>query len=115
MTYLGSCHCGKITLKVAGELTGVADCNCSICSRKGALLWCVPHGDLHVFAAESDIGRYTFKNHLIEHRFCRTCGMHPFAEDVHTKTERMAYINVRCLEGLDISMVPVQAFDGRSM
>lgn len=37
MHYKGSCHCGQIAFEVEGELTQVADCNCSICTRMGAL------------------------------------------------------------------------------
>lgn len=43
MLYKGSCHCGKITLEFEAELTGAVWCNCSICSRKGALLCAIPH------------------------------------------------------------------------
>jgi hypothetical protein len=42
MNYKGSCHCGQIAFEVEGELAQVADCNCSICSRMGALHWFVP-------------------------------------------------------------------------
>ena len=38
----GSCHCGNMKFEVEGELTQVVSCNCSICARKGALLWSVP-------------------------------------------------------------------------
>jgi hypothetical protein len=40
--------------------------------------------------------------------------MHPFGEGVDPKGNRIAAINVRCLEGLDLATVPVQHFDGRS-
>ena len=42
MIHRGSCHCGRIAFEVEGELTAAVACNCSICSRKGALLWAVP-------------------------------------------------------------------------
>jgi len=79
MLYKGSCHCGNISFEVEGELTQVVACNCSICSRKGALLWAVPRDALRLKRSGEDIGRYTFNNHVIAHRFCRTCGMHPYA------------------------------------
>lgn len=115
MTYAGSCHCGRITFEVDGDLTAVVACNCSICSRKGALLWCVPHERLRLLSSDDGIGRYTFNNHAIQHRFCPTCGMHPYAEDAASAAERMAYINARCLENVDPTTIPIQTFDGRSM
>ena len=115
MKYKGSCHCGKVAFEVEGELNGVMACNCSICSRKGSLLWFVPHEQLSVLTAEGDIGTYTFNQHVIKHRFCRTCGIHPYGEGTDPKGNRMAAINIRCLEGIDLESVPVQHFDGRSM
>jgi hypothetical protein len=115
MLYKGSCHCGKVAFEVDGELTAAVTCNCSICSRKGALLWAVPRGQLQLLTPEEGMSRYTFNNHVIEHRFCRTCGMHPYAEDVTSKGDRTAYVNLRCLEDVDLAAIPVQDFDGRSM
>jgi hypothetical protein len=115
MLHKGSCHCGRIAFEVEGEITGAVACNCSICSRKGALLWAVPHDRLRLLASDEGIGRYLFGRHTIQHRFCPTCGIHPYAEDVDTPGERTAYINIRCLEGLDLASVPIVEFDGRSI
>ena len=113
MLYKGSCHCGKVAFEVEGELTGAVDCNCSICARKGALLWAVPREALRLNTPEQELDTYTFNKHVIEHRFCRTCGIHPYAEDKAGQAERSAYVNIRCLDGLDLAAVPVQAFDGK--
>jgi hypothetical protein len=115
MKYKGSCHCGKVAIEVEGELNGAMACNCSMCSRKGSLLWFVPRDKLRVLTAEEEIATYTFNKHVIKHRFCPTCGIHPYGEGIDPKGNRMAAINVRCLEGIDLESVPVQHFDGRSM
>src|SRR5437899_12566076 len=115
MLYRGSCHCGAIAFEVEGELTGAVACNCSICSRKGALLWAVPRDRLRLLTPEQEIGRYAFNRHVIEHRFCRTCGIHPYAEATGAGAGRAAYVNIRCLENLDLASIPSQEFDGRSM
>lgn len=115
MRYRGSCHCGQVAFEVEGEVAGAVACNCSICARKGALLWAAPRDKLRLLTPEDGIGRYTFHKHAIEHRFCPRCGIHPFAEDAGAQPDRSAYINIRCLEGLDLASVPVADFDGRSM
>ncbi|KGM31475.1 GFA family protein [Inquilinus limosus] len=115
MLYKGSCHCGRVAFEVEGDLTGAVSCNCSICARKGALLWAVPHLDLHVRAEPVDLGTYLFNRHVLQHRFCRNCGIHVFAEDAAPGADRSAYINIRCLEDIDLAAVPVHEFDGRSM
>lgn len=115
MKYRGSCHCGRISFEVEGELDGAMACNCSICSRKGSLLWFVSSGQLQVQADEADIATYTFNRHVIRHRFCRTCGIHPFGEGTDPEGNRMAAINIRCLEDVDLEKVRVERFDGRSL
>ena len=113
MLYRGGCHCGNMTFEVEGELTQVVSCNCSICARKGALLWAVPRDKLRMLTPERGVGRYTFNNHIIEHRFCQTCGIHSYAESAGD--EPTAYVNIRCLEGVEPADLPVLNFDGRSM
>ena len=115
MKYKGSCHCGKVAFEVEGELNGVMECNCSMCSRKGSLLWFVPRDQLQLLTLDTGAGTYTFNKHIIKHRFCRTCGIHPYAEGIDPQGHPMAAINVRCLEGVDLKSVPVEHFDGRSM
>jgi hypothetical protein len=64
---------------------------------------------------EDDMSTYTFRKHAIKHRFCPRCGMHPFGEGADPSGNRMAAINVRCIEGLDLSSLTVEQFDGRSL
>lgn len=115
MKYKGSCHCGKISYEVEGELKGAMACNCSICSRKGSLLWFVPRDRLHLLTSEKDLATYTFNKHIIKHHFCPTCGIHPFGEGVDPKGQPTAAVNIRCLEGIDLEAIPVKHFDGRSL
>ncbi len=85
MLYKGSCHCGHIAFQVEGTLTGAMSCNCSICGRKGALMWFVPRETLHLLTAVENASTYTFNKHLIQHRFCPKCGMHPYGEALDSK------------------------------
>ena len=114
-TYSGSCHCGQIAFEVDGELTGVMACNCSICQRKGTLMWFVPRAQLRLLTPADAMATYTFNKHLIQHRFCPTCGMHPYGEGTDPQGKATAAVNVRCLEGVDLATLPVQYFDGRSI
>ena len=114
MTYTGSCHCGKIAFDVEGTLERAMACNCSMCARKGSLLWFVPRDQLRVRSGEDAAATYTFNKHVIQHRFCPTCGIHPYAEGTDPKGQRTAAINVRCLDGVDLDALQIQHFDGRS-
>lgn len=115
MKYKGSCHCGRIRFEAEGQLDGAMACNCSICSRKGSLLWFIPWDRLTLLTPEADVSTYTFNKHVIRHRFCATCGIHPFGEGTDPAGKRVAAINIRCLEGVDLAAVPVKHFDGRSL
>ena len=74
-----------------------------------------PATTCRVLTSEADIGTYTFNKHVIKHRFCQTCGIHPYGEGTDPKGNRMGAINIRCLDGIDLETVPVQHFDGRSL
>ena len=113
MKYRGSCHCGKVTIEVEGEIAGVISCNCSICQRRGSLLWFVPRDNLKL-TGEANLTTYTFNKHVIKHRFCSTCGVLPFGEGVDPKGNRMAAINIRVLEGIELEKIPVHHYDGRA-
>ena len=116
MIYKGSCHCGRVAFEVEGDLQSVMECNCSLCSRKGSLLWFVPRAKLHLMMPEENASTYTFNKHAIKHRFCATCGIHPYAEAMDPRTgQPTAAINVRCLEEINPASLKVQPFDGRAL
>jgi hypothetical protein len=113
MIYQGSCHCGRVAYEVEGEIQGALACNCSMCQRKGSLLWFVPRAQFRLRTPEDAAATYTFNKHVIKHRFCPNCGIHPYAEGVDPKGNAMAAINLRCIDGLDLAAIPVQEFNGR--
>ena len=116
MIYKGSCHCGKVAYEVEmDELKGVMECNCSICSRRGHLLWFVPRASMKLTTPESNATTYLFNKHVIQHRFCPECGIHAYGVGKDRQGNEMAMINVRCLEGVDYDALPVKHVDGRSL
>ncbi|HEY6132021.1 MAG TPA: GFA family protein, partial [Halioglobus sp.] len=110
MKYQGSCHCGKIAFEAEGEIENALACNCSICQRKGSLLWFVPRDKLELKTSADDIATYAFNKHLIQHHFCKTCGMHPYAEAKDPSGKPVAAINIRCLDNIELDKIPVQHF-----
>jgi hypothetical protein len=113
--YRGSCHCGTIAFEVDGTIDKAMACNCSICQRKGSLLWFVQPEAMTLLTPEDAARVYEFNHHRIHHRFCPTCGIHPYADGVNPKGAAMRAINVRCLEGIDLASIPVSHFDGRAL
>jgi hypothetical protein len=115
MLYRGSCHCGRIRYEVEGEVDSGMACNCSMCSRKGSLLWFVPRANLKLLTPEDAASTYLFNKHVIQHRFCPTCGIHPYGEGAGPGGAQMAAINLRTLEDFDLAGVPVKHFDGKAL
>ncbi|XZG69184.1 GFA family protein [Chitinibacteraceae bacterium HSL-7] len=115
MLYRGSCHCGRVAFEVEGQIEGAVSCNCSICRRKGALMWFVPRSALLLKTAEDAMATYTFNHHVIRHRFCPVCGIHPFGEGTDPKGNAMAAINLRCVADIDLDSLPVQHYDGAAL
>ena len=102
MIYKGSCHCGRVAYEAEGEI-------------KGSLLWFVPRDKFRLLTPEQQASTYTFNKHMIKHRFCPVCGIHPYAEAADRSGKPMAAINVRCVEGVELSSLAVKHFDGRAL
>lgn len=114
-TYEGGCHCGKVRYTVTSDLAKVLSCNCSICTKRGALLTFVPEAQFHAISGEDHLSDYQFNRHNIHHLFCKTCGIQSFARGTGPGGAKMVAINVRCLDGLDLSSLKVEPFDGKSL
>ena len=116
MLYKGSCHCGNTKFEIEGDIKQVMSCNCSICFRKGSLLWFAPREALRLSTPESNLEAYTFNKHVIRHRFCPECGIHPFGEGTDPKSGKpTAAVNVRCIENIDLDALEVKKFNGRAL
>jgi hypothetical protein len=113
-SYTGGCHCGKVRYEVTTELKGAMSCNCSICSKKGSLLTFVPATQFKLMSGEDALTDYQFNRNVIHHLFCSTCGVQSFARGQMPDGTKMAAVNVRCLDGVDLGALPVQQHDGRS-
>lgn len=109
-TYQGSCHCGSVTFELKARLDTVMDCNCSICRRRGALWHGTSDAGLRILSGESDLALYQFNTMKAKHYFCRHCGIHPFARPRLDPT--LWVVNVRCIDGVDLSSLKVRLFDG---
>jgi hypothetical protein len=114
MKYQGSCHCGKVKFEAEGEIKSGLACNCSMCRRKGSLLWFVPKTAFRLLTPDADAATYLFNKHAIRHRFCTTCGIHTHAEAAAPSGEPTAAINLRVLDGIDLDAIPVTHYDGSS-
>jgi hypothetical protein len=110
--YTGSCHCGKVRFRVEGDLADAVLCNCSICDKKGFIHLIVPPAAFTLESGEGELESYRFNTGVAVHRFCRTCGIHPFYTP-RSDPDKID-VNVRCLDGVDLRALRPDLFDGRN-
>jgi hypothetical protein len=114
MTYRGSCHCGAVRFEVDTDLTYVVECNCSICTKRGALHHRVSPEHFRLLSGEDALTLYQFGTRTARHYFCRHCGIFPFGNPRIDPSSVM--VNVRCLDGVDPNDPGIarKSFDGRN-
>jgi hypothetical protein len=113
-TYQGSCHCGQVRFEIETDLTKATECNCSICTRKGALHHRVSPEKFKLLAGQDALTLYQSGNKIAKHWFCKFCGLHPFSNP--RAAPEMYSINIRCLDDYwkEISTIEVGQFDGKN-
>lgn len=115
-TYRGGCHCGAVRFEAEADLSGmVIECNCSHCEKKGLILTFTPREKFRLVSGEDKLTEYLFNKHQIAHRFCSVCGAQPFAYGEMPDGTKTAAINLRCIDGIDLSGLEPQKIDGRSL
>ena len=110
-TMFGGCHCGRVRFRVTAEIEAVTECNCSICSKKGFLHLIVLPDTFELLSGAEALTTYRFNTGTAKHTFCANCGIHPFY--VPRSDPDKIDVNARCLDGVDISALPIKHFDGR--
>lgn len=114
MTVIASCHCGEVRLSFPGLPEEAISCNCSHCAKKGFLLAFFPSDQVKVETGTDKLSTYSFNKHVIRHRFCPTCGTQVFAEGKMPDGSPATAVNLRCVDGVDISVLAIKEVDGRS-
>lgn len=109
--YAGGCHCGRVRFRVRIEAFRAYECNCSICSKKGFINLITAPENFVLLQGEDDLETYRFNTRTAEHRFCRTCGIHPFSRP---RSHPGSYdVNARCLDD-GFAFLRIEPFDGRN-
>jgi len=114
MKYYGSCHCGKVKFEIETIIDKVVCCNCSICTKKGAIHHRVPPESFSIIKGKEELGCYQFGSKEAKHYFCKICGIHPFSNP--RANPSMYSINIRCLDNFDLETQKYEKiqFDGKN-
>lgn len=116
MSFEASCHCGAVAIRVDADTpTKAIECNCSHCSVKALVLAAVPGDAVTIARGEDQLEAYRFNRKVIDHRFCKVCGVQPFSHGKGRDGSPMAMINLRCVPAIDLSALEITQFDGASL
>ena len=112
-TYRGSCHCGRVRFEVDADIDHVRVCDCSVCRRRGALNHRVDEQDLRLLTPLRELSVYEWNTKTAKDYFCPACGILPFRRP--RTAPHVWAVNVRCLEGVDLSAIPVKYVHGSKL
>lgn len=119
--YEGTCHCENVRFQIKANIDHVRVCNCSICAKRGALIFRVPKSDFHLLTSMENLALYKWGSCIGEDYFCRNCGILPFRKPSALTPEEIRKgitpfdgwaVNVRCLKNIDYTRLPIVKIDG---
>jgi len=120
-TYRGACHCGRVRFEVDATIDHVRACDCSICRRRGALNFRVRKEALRLLTPWEALSLYEWGTRTAKDYFCPVCGILPFRRPSDPTPQELQEgvepfdgwaVNVRCLEGVDVEMLPIKRIHG---
>ena len=112
-SYQGGCHCGAVTYEVRALIESVVRCNCSICTKKGAVFFKVEPENFTLISGKENLSLYQFNLNIAKHLLCKTCGIYCFHHP--RSTPDLMAINANTLDsGFDLNRIEEVKFDGKS-
>ena len=109
----GSCHCGAVRFSLNAVINELTTCDCSLCTKRNALMAKVPQEALTVTTGEHTLTCYQWNTRLAKHYFCSCCGIYVF----HRKRAAPDHfgVNIFCLDDFVVANLPVLATEGLGM
>jgi hypothetical protein len=109
--YVGSCHCGAVTVEIAHLPQAVISCNCSVCRRTAGLWARFPRLAVRIAGHPENTIEYVWGDKTLRNLRCRVCGCNTHWEPLDS-TQDYVGINMRNFEPAILSSLPVRKFDG---
>lgn len=130
MPMIAKCHCGATQIGLPQLPERAGECNCTFCSRTGAVWGYYKPGELDIFSDSS--GKfYSASGNGNEHHFCANCGIQTWGvspdwssaynDDGTPKgapgamlTGQIFAVNLRLIDDFDWSSITIDQMDGRN-
>lgn len=112
MSYQGGCHCGQVQYQVATANRKLVHCNCSICTKKGALHLRVTPAEFQFTKGQEILEEYRFGTGTARHFFCPFCGIHTHSHPRIAPDQ--VSVNARTLNEFYAIPWEIAEFDGQN-
>ncbi|MEO8244353.1 MAG: GFA family protein [bacterium] len=108
----GSCHCGLVQWRFAGQPESATACNCTICRRYG-VLWAYDYEGRAITVSGPTQAYHTGEKNIGFH-FCAVCGCVAYWRALAPDKDghRRIAVNLRLAEPEMVAAVPVEHLDG---
>lgn len=106
------CHCGAVQISMPRHPESVTECNCSLCSRYGALWAYFTHGEVGLGAEPDATSAYVWGDATIAFHHCRTCGCVTHYETLEPDSDSLFAVNARAMCPEFLEHTRVRYFDG---
>ena len=111
----GSCHCGAVKFQVQTDPeSGASRCNCSVCTKLGAMGAIVKPEAFELLCDEAELGMYEWGAKISKRFFCKECGTHCYGHG-HLAEVGGDYVSFsyNTIDDFEITSLKVVHWDGR--
>ena len=109
------CHCKKIVIEVTTpeKISNLIKCNCSLCSKKNALMAITEPENFKIVEGENFLKKYQFHSNTANHYFCSICGI--YTHHNPRKDPKLFGFNIMCLENREgLNEKEIKMIDGKN-
>ena len=112
--HTGSCHCGAVRFEVQVDATAGARCNCTVCTKVGAVSAIVKPEAFRLLTDEGSLSFYEWGGKTAKRYFCKDCGVSCYSRGYLEQIGGdYVSVNFNALDDVDPATVNVVYWDGR--
>lgn len=112
MTIKASCHCGAVKFKLNIQPEWLTKCNCSICSKLGALWAHALEKNIEMTMPEDATLAYRRQHATLAIHTCKTCGCTTHWWGIKRGAEERMALNMTLLDPKTLAQYRIRHFDG---
>ncbi len=110
----GSCLCGDVHFEVELDISEGSRCNCTLCTKLGAVGHIVKPAAFTLLSPDSKLGAFTRTPEIGTRFFCARCHTYCFGKGhLAVLGGDFVSVNMNCIDGFDEARTTLIHWDGR--